>query len=707
MRPRPLPAPIPALAALLAASLLQAGQPKAAYESFNDWIGAITRGVSVGADGALRLAPSERRVAQLPEGVIWCAVSDGQGGAYLSAGTDGKLYRYANGQVRPLAQVKGGIVFAMAKVGADLIVAPSGEGKLYRVSADGTVKVWCEIDATAVWSMRAEGAEVVCAGGAPSGAALISAREGSSRRLAQLAEETAFTALCPDGSGGYYLGSLGRGLVLHYARVSDRLEILMDTPFEEVRALAFDNGDLFVGADNGLASRLQSGKLEKREGYLVTDASQAPRCAVIRIGKDRVPQTLWQSARSQVYALETWKGRLLVGTGNRSRVFSLPLDAKQRDLDPFEILTELGAGQATAFLPAGSELLVAASNPAEVHALSELQATEGDLDSPVIRAQPLADWGRAAIDAETPEGTGASLQFRTGFTEEPDATWSAWTPPLHSGELPSLPPSRFAQFRVRLSSARGGATPVVRAVTVRYANRNLPPQWEGVDIMPPGLVISRSAPPDDLGIERVPYETQKLIPAIAYAGSERRSFRRGSQSFMFRVSDPNNDPLEFHIRLLPDRGAPLELERHWKERFFAFDTLPVPDGHYRLEVTASDAPGNPFNLVQTSSWVTPGFIIDHTPPAISELTAVREGAGLRVRFTATDAGSVLKEAAVSADGDHWVEIAPLDRVFDQAAESFEVTLPAELVKGDRVLVRATDENENEQTASTAIGAAKK
>lgn len=703
MRPRTLLAP----SVLMAAALAHAGQPKAAYNSFNDWIGAVTKGVSVGADGALRLAPSERRVAQLPEGVIWCAASDGQGGAYLSAGTDGKLYHYANGQMRPLAQVKGGIVFAMARVGQDLIVAPSGQGKLYRVSSDGTVKPWCDLDATVVWAMRAEGTGVICAGGSQAGAVLIAAREGSSRPLTQLPEETAFTAMCPDGSGGYYLGSLGRGLVLHYTRVSDRLEILMDTPFEEVRALAVDNGDLYAGANNDLASHLTSGKLEKRAGYLVTETPATAKCAVIRIGKDHVPQTVWQSALSQVYALEAWKGRLLVGTGNRSRIFAIPLDAKQRDMNPFEILTELGAGQATTFLPSGSEMLVAASNPAELHALSELQATEGTLDSPVLRAQPLADWGRAVLDADTPEGTTASLQFRTGFTEEPDATWSAWTPPLRSGELPSLPPTRFAQFRVRLTSLRGGATPVVRAVTVRYANRNLPPQWEGVDIMPPGLVITRSAPPDDIGIERVPFETQKLIPAMGYAGSERRSFRRGSQSFMFRVSDPNNDQLEFHIRLLPDHGAPLELEQHWKERFFAFDTLPVPDGHYRLEVTASDAPSNPFNLAETADWITPGFTIDHTPPALSDLAATREGSGLRVRFTATDAMSVLKEAAVSADGEHWVEIAPVDRVFDQDTETFDVTLPAGLVKGDRVLVRATDESENEQTASTAVGVPKK
>lgn len=697
MRPHPLFLP------LLLSAVLQAGQPKAVYNSFNDWIGAATKGVSVGADGALRLAPSERRVAQLPEGVIWCAVSDGQGGAYVSAGTDGKVYRYANGQMRPLAQVKGGIVFAMAKVGNDLIVAPSGQGKLFKVSSDGTVKPWCDLDANVIWSMRAEGSDVICAGGATGGAVLITAKEGSSRKLADLPEETAFTAMCPDGSGGYYLGTLGRGLVLHYTRVSDHLDILMDTPFEEVRGLTFVDGVLYAGANNNLASHLQSGKLEKREGYLVTDASSAPKCAVIRIGKDRVPQTLWQSTRSQVYALEAWKGRLLVGTGNRSRIFALPLDGGQRDQNPFEILTELDAGQATAFLPSGSEMLVAASNPAEIHALSELQATEGTLDSPVIRAQPLADWGRAVLDAETPEGTSASLQFRTGFTEEPDSTWSAWTPPLRSGELPSLPPTRFAQFRVRLTSSRGGATPIARAVTVRYANRNLPPQWEGVDIMPPGLVITRSAPPDDIGIEKVPFETQKLIPAMGYAGSEKRSFRRGSQSFMFRVSDPNNDQLEFHIRLRPDQGPPLELEQHWQERFFAFDTLPVPDGHYRLEVTASDAPSNPFNLAESTTWVTPDFVIDHTPPSISGLTAAREGSGVRVRFTASDASSVLKEAAVSADGENWVEIAPTDRVFDQSSETFDVLLPPDRIKGTRVLVRATDDSENAQTASTAVG----
>jgi hypothetical protein len=683
-----------------------ADQPVATFSGFNDWLGSETHGVRIGADGRLSLAPNLRRVGQLPEGVIWAAVPDGSGGAYLSAGTDGKLFHYTGGQVKPLGQVKGGIVFALARLGQDLIVAPTGESKLFRVTPTGEVKPFADIEARIVWALAVEGDAVIAAGGSEKGAVLVQARSGSSRRLAELADETAFTALAPDGQGGWYLGSHGRGLVLRYSRQGDRLETLMDTPFEEVRALAQVDGQLYIGADNGLTPKFSTGQLERREGYLQADTAVAARSAVIRLDRDRVPETLWQSAQSQVYALTAWKGQLLVGTGNRSRLFSLPL-GKVHDTDPFAVVQELGTAQATAFLPSGGDVLVVGSNPAELHLLSEAQATEGTVESRILKGAPLADWGRAYLEAETPTGTNVEFQFRTGSTETPDATWSPWTPPLRSGERPALPSSRFAQFRLRLSSTRGGATPLVETVTVHWAHRNLAPVWEGVDIMPPGLVITRTAPPDDIGIERVPLETQKLIPALGYMGAEKRSFRRAGQSFVFRVNDPNADTLEFAIRLVPDRGAPILLEKAWKEKFFSFDTLPVPDGRYRLEVTASDAPTAAFNATLTSTWRTAPFIIDHTPPTISELSAVAESQGVRVRFLARDETSTLKEAAISVDGEHWLQIVPEDRVFDQKEERFDVLVPRDALRGDRILAKVTDQNGNEQTAAVQVGAAAK
>ena len=200
----------------------------------------------------------------------------------------------------------------------------------------------------------------------------------------------------------------------------------------------------------------------------------------------------------------------------------------------------------------------------------------------------------------------------------------------------------------------------------------------------------------------MPFETQKLIPALGYAGTEKRSFRRGSQAFVFHVADPNGDQLEFGLRLLPETGAPIELERAWKDKFFTFDTLVVPDGKYRLEATASDAPSQPMNLALGSTWRTAPFVIDHTPPVISELSAVREGDGVRVHFTAKDQTSVLREAAISADGDGWVQVAPETRVFDTKEAVFDVLVPRERIKGARVLVRVVDAANNEQTANAAL-----
>ncbi len=698
------------LAATLFASvsLVRAEQPSAAFASFNDWTTSDFKGVRIDADGRLRLGPNLRRVAQLPEGVVWAAVSDGASGAYLSAGNEGKLFHYTAGQMKPLTQVKGGIVFAMARLGQDLVVAPSGEGKLFRVSPEGAVKPFADIDAKLVWAMAVEGSELVVAGGGERGATLILARDGGSRKLAELPEETAFTCLAPDGRGGYYLGSHGRGLLLRYTGVhtGDRLETLLATGFEEVRAIAVDGGRVFAGATSGLASKFSAGTLEHREGYLA-ELGATTRSSVIRLDPDRVPQTLWQSSQSQIFALAVWNGQLLVGTGNRSRLFSIPLTEAARGLNPFSALDDLGTAQATAFLHVGRDLLVVGSNPAELHLLGESQATEGTIDSRILKGMPLADWGPAYLEADPPSGPSLTLQTRTGATEIPDGTWSPWTPPLRSGERPALPAARFAQFRLKLTSTRGGATPAVESVTIHWANRNLPPVWDGVDTLPPGLVVTRNAPPDDIGIERVPLEAQKLIPALAYAGAEKHSFRRGAQAFGFRVTDPNGDQLQFRIRLLPETGAPMELETAWKERFFTFDTLVVPDGKYRLEVTASDAASQPFNAALTAVWRTPAFIIDHTPPVISALTAVPEGDGVRVKFQARDETSVLKAAALSADGTAWLELVPEDGIFDTGEKTFSALVPRDRVKGNRVLVRAVDAKNNEQTASVAIGAAKK
>ena len=60
---------------------------------------------------------------------------------------------------------------------------------------------------------------------------------------------------------------------------------------------------------------------------------------------------------------------------------------------------------------------------------------------------------------------------------------------------------------------------------------------------------------------------------------------------------------------------------------------------------------------------------------------------------------------VSADGEHWLQIVPEDRIFDQKEERFDVLVPRDAVRGDRVLVKVADQYNNEQTAAVTLGAA--
>ena len=116
-----------------------------------------------------------------------------------------------------------------------------------------------------------------------------------------------------------------------------------------------------------------------------------------------------------------------------------------------------------------------------------------------------------------------------------------------------------------------------------------------------------------------------------------------------------------------------------------------------------DAPSVPFNAALSSTWRTAPFTVDHTPPAILELSAVAEGDGVRLRFLARDETSLLADAAISADGEHWLQIVPEDRIFDQKEERFDLLVPKEATRGDRILVRVSDTHHNEQTASVALG----
>jgi hypothetical protein len=84
--------------------------------------------------------------------------------------------------------------------------------------------------------------------------------------------------------------------------------------------------------------------------------------------------------------------------------------------------------------------------------------------SRVLDAGQMVTWDRLTYQADVPAGATLRLFVRTGSTAEPDATWTGWTRVRQGGRVAGG--SRYAQYRVDLTRARGGDGPVLSGVGI-------------------------------------------------------------------------------------------------------------------------------------------------------------------------------------------------------------------------------------------------
>ncbi|MBM4081640.1 MAG: hypothetical protein FJ278_18195, partial [Planctomycetes bacterium] len=99
------------------------------------------------------------------------------------------------------------------------------------------------------------------------------------------------------------------------------------------------------------------------------------------------------------------------------------------------------------------EALLAAASYAPSGAYTSQPRDMGDAQS--------ALW-RATYRAKTPPRTRVELRVRTGQTDTPDRSWSAWeAAPDRPDAALRTPPGRYLQYQLRLASADADKTPVV------------------------------------------------------------------------------------------------------------------------------------------------------------------------------------------------------------------------------------------------------
>jgi hypothetical protein len=91
-------------------------------------------------------------------------------------------------------------------------------------------------------------------------------------------------------------------------------------------------------------------------------------------------------------------------------------------------------------------------------------ARTGSHLSRVLDAGQMVTWDRLTYQDEVPRGAKVRLFVRTGSTSTPDAGWTRWVAVGQGDRV--VGGSRYAQYRVELTRARGGKSPVLAGVGI-------------------------------------------------------------------------------------------------------------------------------------------------------------------------------------------------------------------------------------------------
>lgn len=643
-----------------------------------DYAKAESRGVVVGADGVL--APGPAAVVATADSLraIW-AIAPLADGSVAIAGDRGRIDRWtASGGVKPWVRLGGGQVLCLARDGDGLLAGTAPGGRVYRVSAKGDTSLLASTGERYVWALAGAGRGAVWAATGTRGRLLRI--EGGKAKVVFDSDESNLVSLVPDGRGGADFGGDSQGRVYHLS-AEGAVTTLYDAAEDEIRALARGaDGALWAAALTLSAVSTESGDEEDRPAPARGPVSGG-RATLYRIAPDSATVAWWTSPQPLVHALLASPAGPLVATGNRAGVFRIERQngASQLLAPPQAQVTALAAD-------ADGVVWAATSNPATLWKLGPGPARDGELLSAPLDARRFARFGRLRWSGRGP----ARFSTRSGNSDAPDTTWSRWQP-VDAGEdggRVASPAARYLQWKVAL----GAAESRVSEVAIAWREPNLAPRLEEVVVAPQGQGFREG----ELGA-RTESVTQTLNGGqkIEYSATmsankpirELPMWARGLRSLSWRASDPNGDPLQFRVEVRrEDGGEWVEIGKGLEAAMFTWNTTSLPDGRYRLRVTASDAAANPIGEERTGEITSEPFGVDNTAPAIPELT----GDGARIRGRAEDASGPVVRLEVAVDDGDWRAIAPEGGIGDARSAGFAVTLP-ELKAGEHLVsVRAID-----------------
>jgi streptogramin lyase len=656
-------------------------------------------GISVLAEGSLRLAPSLEKIADVDEPYVWDAACDPRSGiVYVGTGDEGHVWRIEGKKAVLHYQCSGLETFSVTVDKKGRVFAGSApEGNIFRIDSEGKGTLLYDAAESYPWDLEiGPDGQLYAAMGSPGAVYRIDPENGKAEKIFET-DDNHVVCLAFDTQGNIVLGTEGRGLVVRVTK-DGAARVLYDCPQGEVSAvLAGSSGEVWAAAAVPSEIRETTEPQSNADGtglrmpFEIT-ATTTDEAILYRIDGDGNARRAWESGQGAIYDL-AWAddGRVLAVTGEEAGVHAIDADGAATLVFTAEEEQVVSVARA----PDG-DYLFATANPSRVYRMEKGLGREGTFVSEVLDAKWTASWGRIEWEGEE-NGGSVKLDVRAGNTDKPDRTWSEWTGGFgRSGELASLEKARFFQWRATLRDG-GSKSPVVRRVRVSSLENNLPPHIARVQVVPSGNRFYEDMPelrPRNL-YQQIPGGTKVQYSYEGDADEEfppemRAPWTQGMRQVQWDAGDPNEDFLLFDLEYRH------EDETRWKKfaeelegKNFSFDSKGVPDGAYAIRVTASDRRFNPGNE-RTASRESEVFLVDNTPPSFRDVSMRREKTKIQVTGRLIDELSDVVRMEWSLDGGDWVDAPASDGIFDSRDESFAISVEAAPGEEHSIVLRGTD-----------------
>jgi hypothetical protein len=453
---------LPAAVLLPAATSHAVGTRHFVIETGSDFESGELEGVAVDSTGFLR-AGFDLGSIEMPDAeTVWASL-EVDGGLLLATGNEGKLFELKAGKVREVLSVKDALaVTSLEKAFGKILVGAMPGGKLYEFAGD-KLKEFTELKgAEHIWDMAFdEKSKTLYVATGPEGKLYRVTADGTAQVYYDAPQSHLVSVAARDGK--VFAGSSGEAR-LYEVTGPGRARVLQDFSKTEVRGIAISqSGDVF-----SIANELTGGP---RDEKISTTKPMTPRRpsaqggkgVLYRFDKERRPEELYASKSEHFVSLELdSEGRPVIGTGSEGKVIRV------EEIHNHAILADVEERQVISILRPEKGGWIVANDPVVLHPIEAVGGQDAVFTSDVLDAGLRATFGRINWDA-----TGkVEFSTRSGNTSEPDETWSDFSASLKKGATVASPAGRYLQVRVRLSD---GEKSQVRRIDVPFVTDNLRP----------------------------------------------------------------------------------------------------------------------------------------------------------------------------------------------------------------------------------------